>query len=93
MYQRRSTKLRPALAPLTPDFRPPMGELSREELIAQNLDLKRITSAERRRHAAVERVFVQSLDELQSSVATIRGLYIAQVSSRLLPLPSERQAK
>jgi hypothetical protein len=67
---------------LTPELRAPMGELSREQLIAQNLDLKRITSAERRRHAAVERTFVQSLDALQNALDRTREAYIASVALR-----------
>ena len=82
MYQRRGTKLRPALAPLTPDFRSPMGEMTREELVAENLNLKRITSAERRRHAAVEREFVKSLDTLQDTLGTVRMLYIQQIAPK-----------
>jgi nucleosome binding factor SPN SPT16 subunit len=64
--------------------------MTREELIAQNFDLKRITSAERRRHAAVERVFVQSLDELQTALDDVRILYVQTIAPK--PVPSERRS-
>jgi hypothetical protein len=87
MYQRRSTKLRPAQTPLTPDLPQAPIELNHDELIAQNNYLRHITSAERRRHAAVEKQFVKALDELQTTLDNVRVLYIAQVAPK--PQPSE----
>ena len=91
MYERRCTKLHPVVPPLTPDPRRGMGEMSRDELVTQNQDLKRITSAERRRHAAVERIFVKSLDELQSTLNDVRAMYIAEIAPK--PAPSDGKAK
>ena len=84
--------MRPDLRPLTPDPHAP-EPLTYSELVSQNAYLTHITGAERRRHAAVEKQFVKALNELQETLSDVRQLYIAQLSSRLLPLPSERQAK
>jgi hypothetical protein len=51
--------------------------------------LKRSLLRERNRHAAVERVFVKSLDELQTTLDTVRMLYIQQIAPK--PGPSERK--
>jgi hypothetical protein len=88
MYQRRSTKLRPALAPLTPDPQVP-EPLTYSELVSQNAYLTHITASERRRHACVEKQFVKALDELQTTLDTVRMLYIQQIAPK--PGPSERK--
>ncbi len=91
MNQRRTMRLRPALEPLTPEPRPSVGEMTRDELAAQNLDLKRIMSAERRRHAAVEREFVKSLDGLQSALYSTRAAYFDSLTMR--PAQSEKRER
>lgn len=78
--------MRPAIAPLTPVIpqpRPAVVELTREELRAKNSYLRFITTAERRRHAAVERSFVRALDELQNQINDLRLLYVEGMAQRL----------
>jgi hypothetical protein len=74
----RSKPLRPALAPLTPAIPEPRPTSEASELH----QLKRSLQRERNRHAAVERVFVKSLDELQNTLDTVRMLYIQQIAPK-----------
>jgi hypothetical protein len=81
--------LRPAVQPLTPE--PPATEpLTYSELVSQNAYLTHITSAERRRHAAVEKQFVKALDELQTALDDVRILYVQTIAPK--PERSERRS-
>jgi hypothetical protein len=82
----RSTKLRPAVPPLTPDPRPAIGEMTREELIAQNLDLKRLLSAERRRNARIEQILVKHLEETEARNGALREVVFSNLSTSMLEL-------
>ena len=82
--------MRPAIQPLTPE--PPATEpLTYSELVSHNAYLTHITASERRRHASVEKQFVKALDELQTTLDTVRTLYIGAIAPK--PVPSERQVK
>jgi hypothetical protein len=88
MQPRRSRPLRPAIAPLTPELQI-TEPLSYAELLNQNHYLTHITAAERRRHAATEKIFVKSLNELQRAVDDIRAAYMESITLR--PGPSDRK--
>jgi hypothetical protein len=82
---RRAKPLRPVLAPLTPEEpRPAIGEYSREELIALNLDLKKMLSAERRRNAKIEQILVKHLDETEVKNGNLRDALFSNLSAAML---------
>ena len=82
MIQRRSTKLRPAVPPLTPDPKT-VEPLTYAELQNQNNYLRFIMAGERRRHGVVERNFVHTLDELQNQIDDLRLLYVEGISQNM----------
>lgn len=84
MKPRRNQRLTPAIAPITPDQRPPIGELSRAELVAQNLDLKRLLSVERRRNARIEQILVKHLEETEARNGALREVVFSNLSTSML---------
>jgi hypothetical protein len=59
-----------------------MGQLTRDELIAQNLDLKTLLSAERRRNAKIEAILIKQLDTQQASLEAVREAFFEQVAPK-----------
>jgi hypothetical protein len=93
MYQRRGTKLRPALPPLTPEppERKPVGTLTLEEAHAEVINLKRLLTAERRRNAAIENVLLKHLAETELKADAARTAFFE--AQALAMRPSEREIK
>lgn len=88
---RRSKRLAPDLRPLTPaipestESTAPYANRSHEQLVALVHHLNNQLKAERVRNGKALKILVQHLDELQSSLDSVRGLYFEQISSKLLP--------
>jgi len=84
----RSKPLRPAIPPLTPDPKT-VEPLTYAEVVNQNNYATYLLKQERRRHAAVERFFVKSLDELQTALDRTREAFFQQAAPK--PTQGSRQ--
>lgn len=84
MNDRRNKRLVPDLAPLTPEPRPAVGEMTRAELAAQNVDLKRLLSAERRRNAKIEQILVKYCEETEVRNGNLREVIFSNLSGAML---------
>jgi hypothetical protein len=87
MQERRGTKLRPALPPLTPEptERKPVGTLTLQEAHAEILNLKRLLTAERRRNAAIETVLLKHLAETELRADGARAAFFEAQALAMCP--------
>lgn len=84
MNLRRSTKLRPAVPPLTPDQRLAPGQLSYAEALREVINLKRLLATERRRNARIEQVLCAHLEENETRNALLREAIFTNLSEAML---------
>lgn len=96
MNQRRTTRRRPlwdkSSPAITPEPRPAIGEMSREELIELVFDQKRIISAERVRHSRMENALTRYQEVLESQITDQREAF-KTLGKALLPGPSDKGKK
>jgi len=82
---RRSSARPGQLAPLTPDFTrttTPTGTVTRDEAIAETMNLKRILAAERRTNQRAQKALTDALDSAQSALSGAREAYLSAVTPR-----------
>ena len=84
MNQRRTSRLRPAIAPLTPEPRPIVGEMTHTELIKTIFNLRELLGAERRRHAALETALARYQSLLEKTITDQREAF-KTLGKELLP--------
>jgi hypothetical protein len=75
---------------LTPEPRPPVGQLDRIGAIAEIVNLRRILAAERRTNQRIQKGMGEYLETLQSTLSAVRGLYLAEVAPKPGPLEGKR---
>jgi hypothetical protein len=82
--QRRTSRLRPAIVPLTPEPRPTPGEMNHAELIETIFNLRTLLSAERRRHATMETALSRYQSLLEKTITDQREAF-KTLGKELLP--------
>lgn len=86
---RRKTALWDKSSPaITPALRPAAGEMTRDELISQIFDLRRVVAAERIRHSKMENALTRYQEILERQITDQREAF--RTLGKVL-LPSEKK--
>jgi hypothetical protein len=99
MLQRRSTKLRPALPPLTPTIPEPIFDRTLPEVSAEVAQLRRevtgykaVIKAERKKFARLSTAMLRYQSLLEKQVENfdeVRRLYISALADHMVPTRGE----